>query len=164
MFSATFPSTIQKLASEFLRTSYVWIGIGRVGSTLDSIKQRIVEATADKKDKMELLLQALKRRESSGRTLVFVAKKSTASWVCKVLTREMAVNALAIHGDRTQSQRESALAAFRAGDTKVIAESPIDTWQCTAQGPGSAITAGQRAEQGRAQQSRFAGPQAYPAG
>jgi len=38
MFSATFPAPIQKLAGEFMRP-YIWIGVGRVGSSVESIKQ-----------------------------------------------------------------------------------------------------------------------------
>ena len=47
MFSATFPPQIQKLASTFLR-DYVWVAVGRVGSTVDSITQNLVESTSNK--------------------------------------------------------------------------------------------------------------------
>ena len=39
MFSATFPSAMQKLAAEFMQ-EYIWVGVGRVGSTVSSIEQR----------------------------------------------------------------------------------------------------------------------------
>ena len=71
-------TAIQTLAREFLRP-HVWIGVGRVGSTVSGIEQRIVQATADKRAKLGLVVQALKERE--GRTLVFVEKKRTAAWV-----------------------------------------------------------------------------------
>ena len=38
MFSATFPGPIQKLAAEFMK-QYVWVGVGRVGSSVESITQ-----------------------------------------------------------------------------------------------------------------------------
>ena len=38
-FSATFPHSIQTLAGEFLKDGYIWIGVGRVGSTVENIKQ-----------------------------------------------------------------------------------------------------------------------------
>ena len=83
MFSATFPKSIQKLAGSFLRSSYIWIAVGRVGSTVDSIEQRLVLATNDKRAKLALLESAL--LETSGRTLVFVRTKSLARWLTKQL-------------------------------------------------------------------------------
>ena len=51
LFSATFAPEIQKLAKAFLR-DYVWIAVGRVGSTVENITQRLVRATADKRHKL----------------------------------------------------------------------------------------------------------------
>ena len=99
MFSATFSAEMQKLAREFLR-EYVWIGVGRVGSTVEKIKQNIMLASSDSNSKMELLMQALPM--TSGRTIVFVQKKRTAAWVCSVLNRQCGVRADEIHGDRSQ--------------------------------------------------------------
>jgi superfamily II DNA/RNA helicase len=86
MFSATFPPSIQKLAAEFLRPNYVWIAIGRVGSTTDSITQVIVQATPDKRRKLELVVEAL-QNGPTGRTLIFVQKKKTATWLKKQLVK-----------------------------------------------------------------------------
>jgi ATP-dependent RNA helicase DDX3X len=86
LFSATFPPSIQKLAAEFLKPNYVWIAIGRVGSTTDSITQVIVKATADKRRKLELVVEAL-QNGPTGRTLVFVQKKKTATWLKKQLAK-----------------------------------------------------------------------------
>ena len=44
LFSATFPREIQLLASDFLR-AYVWVGVGRVGSTTENITQRVVQVS-----------------------------------------------------------------------------------------------------------------------
>ena len=74
MFSATFPREIQKLASDFMK-KYVWIGVGRVGSTTENITQHLIATKA--RQKPDPLLQALRRVE--GMTLVFVAKKKTAA-------------------------------------------------------------------------------------
>ena len=58
LFSATFPPPIQQLAREFLRP-YVWIGVGRVGSTVDGIEQRVWLAQPDKRKKLEQVVLAL---------------------------------------------------------------------------------------------------------
>lgn len=85
LFSATFPPAIQTLAAEFLRP-YVWIAVGRVGSTTDSITQKIIKATPDKRHKLELVVQAL-QQGPQGRTLVFVQKKRSATWLKKQLNK-----------------------------------------------------------------------------
>ena len=127
MFSATFPPPIQALAAAFLRPGYVWVGVGRVGSSVDSIEQRLVlvpGSAPSKKDKLQLLLAAL--GSPPGRTLVFAAKKATASWLVKALAREdPPVPARDIHGDRSQAQREAALAAFRRGDVGVLVATDV---------------------------------------
>ena len=41
MFSATFPQEIQMLATEYLRNDYVFLAVGRVGSSSQNIEQRI---------------------------------------------------------------------------------------------------------------------------
>lgn len=122
MFSATFPPEIQTLAREFLR-SYVWVGVGRVGSTVENIKQNIVLASSNPNDKMRLLIDAINSTE--GRTLVFVQKRMTATWLCQTLNMTYRINADEIHGDRTQSQREHALRNFRDGYTRILVATDV---------------------------------------
>ena len=124
MFSATFPQSIQQLAKAFLRV-YTWVGVGRVGSTVNAISQHFELATNDKRHKLELLVAALGKAPPPQLTLVFVQKKRTASWVAGQLTRGYGVVAESIHGDRTQSQRESALAAFKSGRAPVMVATDV---------------------------------------
>jgi ATP-dependent RNA helicase DDX3X len=84
MFSATFASDIQLLAREFLR-EYVWVTVGRVGSTVENITQRLVLAVGDRTNKIPLLIEAIEA--TPGRTLVFVQMKKMAAYVCQVLNR-----------------------------------------------------------------------------
>eukprot|EP00501_MAST-03F_sp_TOSAG23-6_P000529 GSMAST32.ASY1.ANO1.549.1 assembled CDS len=95
LFSATFPVSIQKLASSFLHKNYVFVAV-------------------DKRAKLDMLLHELSK--ISGRTLVFVKKKSEARWLTKQLVKIIDLSAVAIHGDRSQNQRESALKQFRGLD------------------------------------------------
>jgi len=117
LFSATFPTAIQTLAKEFLR-DYVWIGVGRVGSTVCNIQQQVLQCSADPYEKMQLLLQCLE--QTNGRTLVFVQKKRTATWLCDYLNKQYRIAAEEIHGDRTQTQRENALKQFRDGHVRIL--------------------------------------------
>ena len=72
MFAATFAADIQLLAKEFLR-EYIWVTVGRVGSTVENITQTLLPASRDRGHKMGLLLEAL--AATNGRTLVFVQMK-----------------------------------------------------------------------------------------
>lgn len=56
MFSATFPKEIQRLASDFLR-DYVFLTVGRVGSTTDNITQKVL--WVEEQDKRAALLDHL---------------------------------------------------------------------------------------------------------
>jgi ATP-dependent RNA helicase DDX3X len=87
LFSATFPSKIQILAKAFLKDNYAWIGVGRIGSTTNNITQVMVECpnkVGDKRSKLKLVVKALKTGPT-GRTLIFVQKKRTATWLKKQL-------------------------------------------------------------------------------
>ena len=87
LFSATFPSKIQLLAKAFLKDNYAWIGVGRIGSTTNNITQVMVECpnkVGDKRSKLKLVVKALKTGPT-GRTLIFVQKKRTATWLKKQL-------------------------------------------------------------------------------
>jgi ATP-dependent RNA helicase DDX3X len=122
MFSATFPTEIQSLAREFLR-NYVWIAVGRVGSTVENIKQQIYLASADPQEKIKLLLSVLDHTD--GRTLIFVQKKKTATWLCEMLKSNFGISVEEIHGDRSQSQRENALKCFRDGMIRILVATDV---------------------------------------
>jgi len=115
MFSATFPVEIQRLASSFME-DYIWIAVGRVGSTLAAIKQVLLLAPNTKWEKLDLLCNVVKPGQ---RTLVFVRTKKNARWVSRELRKSHSSSA-EIHGDRTQEQRENALRRFRNGDVQVL--------------------------------------------
>lgn len=122
LFSATFPNEIQTLAREFLR-NYVWIAVGRVGSTVENIKQQVLLASADPNEKIKLLLSVL--GHTDGRTLIFVQKKKTASWLCDCLRNGYGVSVEEIHGDRSQAQRENALKLFRDGQIRILVATDV---------------------------------------
>ena len=93
-----------------------------MGSTVENIEQRLLEASSDPNQKMNMLLAAI--NEIEGRTLVFVQKKRTAAWVCQCL-QQFGVASEEIHGDRTQMQREHALRQFREGRTRVLVATDV---------------------------------------
>lgn len=123
MFSATFPRDIQVLARDFLK-DYIFLSVGRVGSTSENITQKI-EFVEDQ-DKRSVLLDILasQSKEELGLTLVFVETKRMADMLSDFL---MANNlaATSIHGDRTQREREMALHTFRTGRTPIMVATAV---------------------------------------
>ena len=105
MFSATFPRDIQLLARDFLK-DYVFLSVGRVGSTSENITQR-VEYVEDM-DKRSVLLDILASMSPDGLTLIFVETKRAADALSEFLIN-VEYPATSIHGDRTQRERERAL-------------------------------------------------------
>ncbi|BEI93426.1 uncharacterized protein CcaverHIS019_0510540 [Cutaneotrichosporon cavernicola] len=121
MFSATFPKEIQVLARSFLK-DYIFLSVGRVGSTSENITQRI--EYVDEHDKRSLLLDLLLAEQSGGLVLVFVETKRMADSLCDFLCSQRH-NATSIHGDRTQREREAALHAFRTGRAPILVATAV---------------------------------------
>merc|ERR1719188_471549 len=120
MFSATFPVEIQKLAQKYL-TDYIFLAVGRVGSTTDSITQRLVQAD-EQHEKIDVLMDILPK--CNGLTLVFVATRRDADYIENFL-RDEGVNAESIHGNRNQQERERALKAFREGVSPILVATDV---------------------------------------
>ncbi len=120
MFSATFPRDIQLLARDFLK-DYVFLSVGRVGSTSENITQK-VEYVEDQ-DKRSVLLDIL-HTHSGGLTLIFVETKRMADTLSDFLINQ-GFPATAIHGDRTQRERERALEFFRNGRCPIMVATAV---------------------------------------
>src|SRR5271169_5769772 len=121
MFSATFPRDIQMLARDFLK-DYVFLSVGRVGSTSENITQKI-EYVEDV-DKRSVLLDILHAMPVGGLTLIFVETKRAADSLSDFLLNSN-FPATSIHGDRTQRERERALEMFRRGQTPVMVATAV---------------------------------------
>ena len=120
MFSATFPDDIQHLARDFL-SDYIFLSVGRVGSTSENITQKIMYV--DDMDKKSALLDILSA-QNEGLTLIFVETKREADNLTDFLIMQN-FSATAIHGDRTQQERERALAAFRSGRANLLVATAV---------------------------------------
>lgn len=120
MFSATFPKEIQRLASDFLG-NYVFLTVGRVGSSTDLIQQTVIYV--EDQDKRSTLMDLL-HSVPEGLTLVFVETKRGADSLEDWLSRQ-GFPATSIHGDRTQMEREYALKSFRSGQTPILVATDV---------------------------------------
>lgn len=121
MFSATFPRDIQILAKDFLK-EYVFLSVGRVGSTSENITQKI--EFVENEDKRSVLLDVIASMPTGGLTLIFVETKKMADMLSDFLLRAN-IGATSIHGDRTQRERERALELFRTGKTPIMVATAV---------------------------------------
>ena len=120
MFSATFPKEIKLLASSFMN-DYVFLSVGRVGSTSENIRQTILKVEEhEKRDYLRDLLS----QDASGLTLIFVETKRSADGLDDYLYRS-GFPSTSIHGDRTQLEREAALRFFKEGRTPILVATAV---------------------------------------
>eukprot|EP00916_Digyalum_oweni_P004394 GHVL01007813.1.p1 GENE.GHVL01007813.1~~GHVL01007813.1.p1 ORF type:complete len:605 (-),score=104.03 GHVL01007813.1:461-2275(-) len=120
MFSATFPKEIQELAGDFL-TNYIFLTVGRVGSTLEYITQSVL--FVEQSEKTQYLKHMLKE-STDGLTLVFVETKRQADRLEEDLYNA-GYDVASIHGDRTQQEREEALRSFKQGETPILVATDV---------------------------------------
>ena len=120
LFSATMPREIADLAAQMLRDP-ARVAVTPVASTQERVDQRVI--MIDKPAKSALLIEVL-RGEVTGQTLVFTRTKHGADKVVKSL-HHAGLSAEAIHGNKSQNQRERVLGAFRAGKLKTLVATDI---------------------------------------
>ncbi len=120
LFSATMPKAIAALA-ESLLTDPASVEIAPPSTTVDRIAQSVM--FLDAANKKTALLELL-RTPDIGQAVVFTLQKNIANEVCAFIT-EAGITAEALHGNKSQGQRERALDAFRAGTVQVLVATDI---------------------------------------
>ncbi len=118
-YSATLEGAVRDVAQRYL-TNPVRIEIGNVSKPAENVELRTFEV--DQSKKQELLEHLL--MEEKGSFLVFVRTKHGADRLARRLTRSGHSTAQ-IHGDRTQSQRNSALKGFSEGRHRVLVATDV---------------------------------------
>jgi len=119
-FSATMPKTISTLADSFLRDP-AHVAVTPVATTAERVEQSVIFVPTNRK---QVLLETLLRDPAIDRVLVFTRTKHGADKVVRGLDKAGIVGA-AIHGNKSQPQRERALAAFRDGSCRVLVATDI---------------------------------------
>lgn len=119
-FSATVSPQIKKLAGQFLNDP-VSISVSPANSTADKVTQSVIFVkSSDKPDLLALILSG----PDVERALIFTRTKHGADRAAKRMTA-MGLPAVAIHGNKSQPQRQKALAAFRAGEIKFMVATDV---------------------------------------
>lgn len=125
MFTATWPMSVQALASTFM-VSPVRITIGNNEAGDLKANARIAQSVEvlEPRDKEQRLLQILKAQPRNERVLVFCLYKKEATRVEGFLAQR-GIKVVGIHGDLRQEQRTRSLDAFKKGETPVLVATDV---------------------------------------
>lgn len=119
-FSATFPKEIQELANSMLHHP-VKVEVAPVSSTADTINQSIY--FVEKDDKLDLLIHILQDQKLD-QVLVFARTKHGSDKIARKLHKDK-ISAEAIHGNKSQNARQTALSNFKNKKTRVLVATDI---------------------------------------
>ena len=120
LFSATMPKEVMKLVNSILKNP-TKVEVQPVSSTVDIISQGAYMVS--KKNKKSLLVHLLKD-ESIKSVIVFSRTKHGANKIAKDLNN-VGIEAAAIHGNKSQNQRQLALNNFKEGSLRVLVATDI---------------------------------------
>ena len=120
LLSATMPKQIQKLAQDFLNDP-LRITVGEAARPIDKIEQKVI--SVNQAAKCGTLIKLLAESDLE-RAIVFTRTKRGADRVNRQLEKAKFSSA-AIHGNKTQSQRQKTLAGFRHGKISILVATDI---------------------------------------
>lgn len=135
MFSATLPRQVEDLAKRYLREHYRVVKV-YTPELRPKIEERLIRlsSSAQKLSELEKIL----REHLLEKVIVFVKTKKDAKDLHEVLRRK-GFNAVALHGDMTQRQRENVLKLFRDGKVKVVVATDVASRGLDIKGVGLVI-------------------------
>lgn len=119
LFSATLPPNILKLVDRFLH-SPVRLSVGKPSTPIEKIQQKLLQTTHLEKNKV--LLNELNTRP--GRIIIFAKTKRRTDLLGEHLL-DLGLKVSILHGDRSQSQRRSAMESFGKGRTNILVATDV---------------------------------------
>jgi ATP-dependent RNA helicase RhlE len=119
-FSATMPRAIKELADKYL-TNPAEVSVAPASTTVERVEQSVT--MVNQAEKAALLAMVLQSQRVE-RALVFSRTKHGADKIVRQL-EAAGISAGAIHGNKSQAQRERAIAAFKSGDMPVLVATDI---------------------------------------
>jgi len=119
-FSATMGKQVLSVIEDTLNRP-VFIELGGRATPVDNVEQRVLPVSRDQK--LDLLVEYFHHHEPE-RTLVFARTRHRAERLSRTLNHK-GVTCAAIHGDRTQGQRQEALDGFKDGRVKVLVATDV---------------------------------------
>jgi len=115
LFSATIPKTIESLAKQLLNNP-VRLEMAAQNAPLETVEQKVY--FIDHRNKVDLLMETLKSKHLTS-ALVFVRTKRGCDQVAKKMNA-LGLNVGALHGDKSQKERQQVLKAFKNHEINVL--------------------------------------------
>jgi ATP-dependent RNA helicase RhlE len=123
-FSATMPNAIRQLADQYL-TDPAQVSVAPQATTAERVIQQVAFCqNTEKQAFLTILLRDGFASKEMDRVLVFTRTKHGADRVVKKLA-QVGIRANAIHGNKSQPQREKALGEFRQGTARILIATDI---------------------------------------
>jgi len=119
-FSATMGKQVLAVIEDTLHDP-VFIELGGRATPVESVDQHVLPVNSEQK--LDLLVEYFRSHEPD-RTLIFTRTRHRAERLARTLLRKH-ISCAAIHGDRTQSQRQEALDGFKSGKVKVLVATDV---------------------------------------
>lgn len=128
MFTATWPKEVVSISREFLKENPVQIQIGSTELTVNKDITQVVEVVEDY-EKKSILAEKLDELSDRGRrefprVLIFVETKRKADEITSALKYDR-MDAVAVHGDKSQMERDRALADFKSGRAPILVATDV---------------------------------------
>jgi ATP-dependent RNA helicase DDX5/DBP2 len=124
LWSATWPKDIQRLAMDFLPHDPIKVQVGSLELSANHKIKQVVHVV-DKYDKQRYLMEALRQyTQRDEKVLIFTATKRMADELTRNLRRD-GISALAIHGDKRQSERDWVLQQFKSGKSPIMVATDV---------------------------------------
>ncbi len=119
LYTATMSMKVRHLAGQYLSKPEA-ITVGERSMPVKSIKQSVIQV--DGKQKYEKILDVLNER--SGSVIIFVKTKRRTDFLFKTL-KSFGYEVAAVHGDKTQGQRNKAIKQFREGTARILCATDV---------------------------------------
>ncbi|KAL5274569.1 DDX17 family protein [Megaselia abdita] len=126
MWSATWPREVQRLAEDFLG-NYIQINIGSLELSANHNIKQIVEICQEheKEEKLKQLLSHIyDAQDNPGKVIIFSETKRRVDSLSKFI-RSFGVRCGAIHGDKSQAERDFVLREFRSGKSNILVATDV---------------------------------------
>merc|ERR1719204_214283 len=120
MWSATWNSAVERLASDFFKGSdFIKVRIGSSETVANKNVTQKIEVMKPVERELRLFKLLKRCLLADGKALVFLATKRTCDKLCRTL-RLNGFPALAIHGDKSQEERNWVLTQFKSGQSPIL--------------------------------------------
>ncbi|KAI0243712.1 ATP-dependent RNA helicase dbp2 [Massospora cicadina] len=124
MWSATWPKEVESLAHDYLK-DFIQVNIGSLSLSASHSVTQIVDicSSYEKPAKLNKQLESIMNNQQQ-RCIIFTATKRTADEITRCLRRD-GWPALAIHGDKVQSERDWVLQQFKSGKSHIMVATDV---------------------------------------